>query len=323
LNNQPRLLDLVSQQIRIKHYSIRTEKSYTSWIKQFIRFHDLKHPKDMGLVEVESFLTYLAVTRKVSSATQNQALSALLFLYRQVLNIKLPDVENVTRAKSPEKVPVVFTPDEASAVIQRLDGTLQLMAQLLYGSGLRLMECVRLRVKDIDFNYKHIIVRNGKGAKDRVTVLPEFLITPLSLHLKNTKLLHENFLSEGSGTVYMPFALDRKYPSASTEWAWQYVFPASNLSVDPRSGIKQRHHINEKRLQRAVKGAIRHSKIFKQASCHTFRHSFATHLLEAGYDIRTVQELLGHKDIRTTQIYTHVLNKPGISVNSPLDTLLK
>jgi len=218
LNNQPRLLDLVSQQIRVKHYSIRTEKSYVSWIKQFIRFHDLKHPKDMGLVEVESFLTYLAVTRNVSSSTQNQALSALLFLYRHVLDIKLPNVENVVRAKLPENLPVVFTREEAYAVIQRLDGTLQLMVQLLYGSGLRLMECVRLRVKDIDFSYKHIIVRNGKGAKDRITVLPEFLITPLTLHLENIKHLHKEFLSRGEGSVYMPFALAKKYPTASTQW---------------------------------------------------------------------------------------------------------
>lgn len=321
MNDQPRLLDLVRDQIRVKHYSIRTEKSYLSWIKQFIRFHDLKHPKDMGLSDVERFLTYLAVTRKVSSSTQNQALSALLFLYRHVLKIKLPDVENVVRAKLPENVPIVFTQDEASAIIQRLDGTLQLMAQLLYGSGIRLMECVRLRVKDIDFSYKHIVVRNGKGAKDRFTVLPEFLVMPLTLHLQNNKLLHDEYLTKNHGSVYMPFALDKKYPNACTEWAWQYVFPASSLSVDPRSGIKQRHHINEKRLQRAVKGAIREAQIYKQASCHTFRHSFATHLLEAGYDIRTVQELLGHKDIRTTQIYTHVMNRPGLAVKSPLDAL--
>lgn len=322
MNDQPRLLDQVKSLIRVKHYSIRTERSYVSWIKQYIRFHDVKHPKDMGVREVEKFLSYLAVTRKVSASTQNQALSALLFLYRDVLKIKLPNVEDVTRAKLPEKVPVVFTREEASAVIQRLDGTLKIMAQLLYGSGLRLMECVRLRVKDIEFSYKHITVRNGKGAKDRITVLPEFLITPLKLHLENNKLLHDDFLSKGCGSVYMPFALNKKYPNASTEWAWQYVFPASGLSIDPRSGVQQRHHINEKRLQRAIKNCIRDANIYKQASCHTFRHSFATHLLEAGYDIRTVQELLGHKDIRTTQIYTHVLNKPGISVNSPLDTLV-
>ena len=321
MNDKPRLLDLVRSQIRVKHYSIRTEKSYLSWIKQYIRFHGLKHPKDMGVSEVERFLSYLAVSRKVSASTQNQALSALLFLYRHVLKIKLPNVDDVVRAKLPVKVPVVFTRDEVSGVIQRLDGRFQLMAQILYGSGLRLMECVRLRVKDIDFTYKHIIVRNGKGAKDRITVLPEFLIAPLNLHLQNMKQLHDEFLSKGSGSVYMPVALARKYPNAVTEWAWQYVFPASTLSIDPRSGKQQRHHINEKRLQRAVKNAIRNACIYKQASCHTFRHSFATHLLEAGYDIRTVQELLGHKDIRTTQIYTHVLNKPGISVNSPLDTL--
>jgi integron integrase len=246
MNDQPRLLDQVRAQIRVLHYSIRTEKSYISWIKQFIHFHGLKHPKDMGLGEVESFLSYLATNRKVSSSTQNQALSALLFLYRKVLKIKLPDVENVVRAKLPGRLPVVFTQDEALSVIHRLDGTFQLMSQLLYGSGLRLMECVRLRVKDIDFNYKHILVRNGKGAKDRITVLPEFLFIPLKLHLESNELLHRDFLSKGLGSVYMPFALDKKYPNAATEWAWQYVFPASKVSLDPRSGKEQRHHINEK-----------------------------------------------------------------------------
>jgi len=323
MNDQPRLLDLVRDQIRVKHYSIRTEKSYISWIKQYIHFHKLRHPKALCVKDVEAFLTYLAVKRKVSAATQNQALSALLFLYRSVLGIKLPNVEDVVRAKLPEKLPVVFTRDEALSVINHLDGTLQLMVQLLYGSGLRLMECTRLRVKDVEFSYKHIMVRNGKGAKDRITVLPDFLISPLTRHLEKIQHLHDVYLSKEQGTVYMPYALDRKYPNAAKEWAWQYVFPADTLSVDPRSGIKQRHHINEKRVQRAVKDAIRKAGIHKLASCHTFRHSFATHLLEMGYDIRTVQDLLGHKDIRTTQIYTHVLNKPGISVFSPLDTLCK
>lgn len=322
MKDQPRLLDQVRSVIRVKHYSIRTEKSYISWIKQFIRFNHLTHPKNMGAKEVQAFLSYLAVTRNVAASTQNQALCAILFLYRDVLKIELEYMDELIRAKRPTKIPVVFTRDEAKAVINHLDGTFQLMTQLLYGSGLRLMECVRLRVKDIEFNYKQIYVRDGKGAKDRITVLPEFLVTPLTLHLQNIYSLHETYLKKGCGSVYLPFALAKKYPNAATEWAWQYVFPASTLSVDPRSGVKQRHHINEKRLQRAVKNAIRKAEIYKQASCHTFRHSFATHLLESGYDIRTVQELLGHKDIRTTQIYTHVLNKPGIAVNSPLDSLL-
>jgi len=317
---KPRLLDQVRAVIRVKHYSIRTEKSYCSWIKQFIRFHNLKHPEDMSAKEVQVFLTYLAVTRNVSASTQNQALCAILFLYRDVLKIKLEYMDELVRAKRQANIPVVFTCDEAKAVICLLDGTFQLMAQLLYGSGLRLMECVRLRVKDIEFNYKQIYVRNGKGGKDRITVLPEFLLTPLTLHLQNINALHKVYLDNGCGSVHLPFALAKKYPNAETEWGWQYVFPAPAISTDPRSGVKQRHHINEKRLQRAVKKAIRAAGIYKQASCHTFRHSFATHLLESGYDIRTIQELLGHKDIRTTQIYTHVLNKPGIVVNSPLDS---
>ncbi len=320
MKDQPRLLDQVRSLIRVKHYSIRTEKSYISWIKQFIHFHHLRHPKDMRAKEVQEFLSYLAVTRNVAASTQNQALCALLFLYRDVLRIELEYMDDLTRAKRPTKIPVVFTREEAMAVINRLDGTMKLMTQLLYGSGLRLMECVRLRVKDVEFNYKQILVRDGKGAKDRITVLPEFLIEPLTLHLQNTKSLHDEYLGKGSGSVFLPFALAKKYPNAATEWTWQYIFPANSLSIDPRTGSQQRHHINEKRLQRAVKNAVRDASIYKQASCHTFRHSFATHLLEAGYDIRTVQELLGHKDIRTTQIYTHVLNKPGISVNSPLDT---
>ena len=320
MKDQPRLLDQVCSVIRVKHYSIRTEKSYCSWIKQFIHFHNLTHPKNMRESEIQAFLSYLAVTRNVSASTQNQALCAILFLYPDVLKIKLEYLDEIVRAKSSTKIPVVFTRDEAKAVITHLDGTLQLMAQLLYGSGLRLMECVRLRVKDIEFNYKQILVRDGKGGKDRITVLPEFLVAPLSLHLQHVNALHQAYLNKGCGSVYLPFALSKKYPNAATEWAWQYVFPASTLSKDPRTGIEQRHHINEKRLQRAVKNSIRYAEIYKQASCHTFRHSFATHLLESGYDIRTVQELLGHKDIRTTQIYTHVLNKPGIVVNSPLDS---
>lgn len=310
MEEQPRLLDQVRSLIRVKHYSIRTEKSYVSWIKQFIHFNHLAHPKDLDAKEVQAFLTYLAVTRNVAASTQNQALSALLFLYKDVLKIELEYMSDITRAKQSTRVPVVFTRDESKAVIDRLDGTMKLMTQLLYGSGLRLMECVRLRVKDVEFNYKHILIRDGKGAKDRITVLPDFLITPLSIHLESVKSLHDEYLNKNLGSVYLPFALAKKYPNAATEWAWQYVFPAATLSIDPRSGLQQRHHINEKRLQRAVKSAIRDANIYKQASCHTFRHSFATHLLESGYDIRTVQELLGHKDIKTTEIISHGFPPP-------------
>ena len=320
MKDQPRLLDQVRNLIRVKHYSIRTEKSYISWIKQYIRFHNMTHPRELRENDIQKFLTYLAVTRHVSASTQNQALSAILFLYKGVLQIELKYLDGIVRAKNSEHVPVVFSVDEARSVLNRLDGTLKLMTQLLYGSGLRLMECVRLRVKDVDFHYKQIIVRNGKGAKDRVTVLPQFIIEPLQRHLEDMKLLHEEYLKKGVGTVYLPFALEKKYPKANLEWAWQYIFPASSLSTDPRSGIQRRHHIDEKRLQRAVKNAIRNAEIIKQASCHTFRHSFATHLLESGYDIRTVQELLGHKDVRTTQIYTHVLGRGGNAVKSPLDS---
>ncbi len=319
MSAKPRLLDLVRNQIRVRHYSIRTETSYIMWIKQFIRFHQLRHPADMGALEIQDFLTYLAVKRRVSASTQNQALCALVFLYKKVLNLDFEDLNDMVRAKRPARLPTVFTRDQAQLVLAQLDGTIQLMAQLLYGSGLRLLECARLRVKDINFEYKQILVRNGKGNKDRITMLPELVADKLLIHLQETKLLHDVYLSKDAGSVYLPYALDKKYPNAKTEWAWQYVFPACRLSKDPRSGIKQRHHISEQRLQRAVKKAILASNIPLQASCHTFRHSFATHLLESGYDIRTVQELLGHKDIRTTQIYTHVLNKPGLCVNSPLD----
>lgn len=317
---QPRLLDLVREQIRVRHYSIRTEVAYITWIKQFIHFNNLKHPSIMGAPDIQRFLSHLAINRHVSASTQNQALCALIFLYRKVLNIELDELSDIVRAKRPVRVPTVFTRKQAQLVISHLDGTLKLMAQLLYGSGLRLLECARLRVKDVNFDYKQIIIRSGKGNKDRVTILPDFIFELLKTHLHDIKLLHNVYLSKGVGTVHMPFALNKKYPNANTEWAWQYVFPAANLSTDPRSGTKQRHHISEQRLQRAVKRAIVASGIHLQASCHTFRHSFATHLLESGYDIRTVQELLGHKDIRTTQIYTHVLNKPGLCVNSPLDS---
>ena len=273
----------------------------------------------MSAAHVRDFLTHLAVKGKVSASTQNQAFSALLFLYQQVLREEIGLIENVERAKPSRRVPVVFTREEARAVLAQLAGTTRLMVELLYGSGLRLTECLRLRVKDIDFGYNQITVRDGKGAKDRVTVLPEKLREPLQRHLVRTKTLHQDDLADGFGTVYLPFALERKYPNAQRDWAWQYVFPAAKRSRDPHSGTERRHHVGEFVLQRAVKQAIRRAGVRKCASCHTFRHSFATHLLESGSDIRTVQELLGHKDVSTTQIYTHVLNRPGLAVRSPLD----
>lgn len=315
----PKLLDQVRARLRVKHYSIRTERSYVDWIKRFILFHGKRHPKDMGAPELEAFLSHLAVDRNVSASTQNQAKSALLFLYREVLGVELAWLENVTQAKAPKRLPVVLTQAEAQQVLLQLDGTLGLMAGLLYGSGLRLMECVRLRVKDVDFSRHEIVVREGKGNKDRVTMLPMSLVDPLKLHLDKVKALHARDVDEGSGEVYLPNALARKYPKAGREWGWQYVFPSRILSTDPRSGIVRRHHADEKALQRAMKKAVSEAGIVKPATPHSLRHSFATHLLTNGYDIRTVQELLGHKDVQTTMIYTHVLNKGGRGVVSPLD----
>ena len=316
---KPMLLDQVREVCRLKHFSIRTEQSYTHWIKRFILFHNKRHPLDMSEQEVRQFISSLATNCNVAASTQTQALSALLFLYRDVLKTGLRFINGIERAKRPKRVPIVLTREEVSAVLDQLSGTLHIMASLLYGSGLRLIECVRLRVKDVDFSYRQITVVDGKGGKDRVTILPSRLMEPLQRHLSRVKLLHEDDLSEGFGEVYLPYALDRKYPNAAGEWAWQYVFPASKRSIDPRSGRQRRHHVSERVLQRAVNEAVRRAKIAKPASCHTFRHSFATHLLEAGYDIRTVQELLGHKDVSTTMIYTHVLNKGGKGVKSPLE----
>lgn len=315
----PKLLDQVRITLRTRHYSIHTEQVYVSWIRDFILFHEKRHPKELNASHISSWLSYLATHRHVAASTQNQALSAVLFLYRDVLDISLDRVEDVVRAKRPQRLPVVFTRQEAIDVLANLSGTHWLMANLLYGAGLRLMECVRLRVKDIEFTRNQLIVRDGKGAKDRVTMLPKKIYEPLLHHLERVKVIHEQDLRRGYGSVYLPFALARKYMSAATEWSWQYVFPALKLSRDPRSGEVRRHHWDEQALQRAVKRAVRAAGVSKPGSCHTFRHSFATHLIEAGYDIRTVLELLGHSNVQTTQIYTHVLNKGGRGVKSPLD----
>jgi integron integrase len=321
MDHKLKLLDLVRQKIRLKHYSLRTERAYIDWIKRFIFFHHKRHPASMGAPEIRAFLSHLAVARKVAASTQTQALSAIIFLYREVLDREVGWLGEIERAKKPERLPVVFSRGEVRAILAHLDGQHWLMASLLYGAGLRLMECLRLRVKDVDFAYRHILVRDGKGQKDRVTMLPQALVEPLKRQLEKVKVLHEEDLAEGFGEVYLPFALERKFANASREWGWQYVFPARRRSVDPRTRQERRHHLDEKTLQEAVKKAVRAAKIAKPGSCHTLRHSFATHLLEAGYDIRTVQELLGHKDLRTTMIYTHVLQQGGKGVRSPLDSM--
>lgn len=278
-----------------------------------------RHPRELGAADVEAFLTHLAVAGNVAASTQNQAKSALLFLYREVLETELPWLDNVERARAPKRLPVVLTRDEVHAVLSRLSGTHWLIASLLYGAGLRIMEALRLRVKDVDFARKEILVRDGKGFKDRVTMLPAALAAPLTEHLKRVKALHGQDLAAGRGAVYLPYALERKYPGSARDWAWQYVFPSANLAEDPRTGIERRHHLQDQAVQRAMRQAVRDAGVDKPATPHTLRHSFATHLLEGGYDIRTVQELLGHADVSTTMIYTHVLNKGGRGVTSPLD----
>lgn len=318
-SHRPKLLDQVRERIRLKHYSIRTEKTYLAWIRRFILFHDKRHPRDLGKSEVEAFLTHLAVERHVAASTQNQALNAILFLYKEVLNIELAWMDDVVRVKRPARIPEVLSGAEVARLLAQLDGTYRMMASLLYGSGLRLMEAVRLRVKDVDFDYRQIVVRDGKGGKDRVTPLPASIIDVMQEQLDRVAVQHGSDIKAGYGRVYLPNALAAKYPNAQTELAWQYVFPSTRLSVDPRSGATGRHHVNEKGLQHAVKGAVRRAGIRKKASCHTLRHSFATHLLERGSDIRTVQELLGHKSVQTTMIYTHVLKRGGRGVVSPLD----
>jgi integron integrase len=305
--------------IRLKHYSIKTEKTYLHWIMRYLAFHDNCDPKDLTSQEIEAFLSHLAVNLKVSASTQNQAFNALLFLYREVLKKELGESINAIRAKKPARLPTVMTKEETAKVIAAVPADHQLMVKLIYGSGLRLMECLRLRVKDVDFGNNQILIRDAKGMKDRITVLPDSLKPLIQEHLERVKLLHQNDITKGYGRVHLPYALGRKYPNASLEWAWQYVFPAKSLSKDPETGETGRHHIHENVLQKAVRTAVCLVGIAKHVNVHTFRHCFATHLLEANYDIRTVQELLGHKDVSTTMIYTHVLNKPGITVKSPLD----
>jgi len=314
-----RLLDRVRDACRIRHYSRRTEKAYTQWVKRFVLFHGKRHPSEMGPGQVSEFLSHLAVVGKVSASTQNQALAALVFLYGQVLDAPALELEDVVRARVPTHLPVVLTRAETNALLARLTGESRLVASLIYGAGLRLLECLRLRVKDLDLERGEIVVRDGKGRKDRVTMLPRSLAADLRAQLARARALHMSDLASGFGAVALPDALARKYPGAPREWGWQWVFPASRRFREVKTRIEHRHHLHETVVQRAVKRAVGAAGIAKPASCHTLRHSFATHLLAAGYDIRTVQELLGHRDVRTTMIYTHVLNRGGRGVRSPLD----
>jgi len=317
--SKQKLLDQVRTEIRLRNYSIRTEQAYVLWIKRYVIFHHKTHPLQLGPPHVKKFLTDLALKHNVAAATQNQALNALIFLYREVLNKDPGKFDDFVRAKPGRHLPVVLSRDEVTNILSHLLGRYKLMAGLIYGSGMRLMECVRLRVKDIDFEYHTITVRDGKGHKDRVTMLPQSFVKLLQLHLKKVQILHQQDLLDGFGAVFIPYALEKKYPNAGREWIWQYVFPANHLSRDPRSGHQRRHHISESILQKNLRLAVRKAHITKPASCHTLRHSFATHLLESGYDIRTIQELLGHTNVRTTMIYTHVLRQGAMAVSSPAD----
>ncbi len=317
----PRLLDQMRERIRVKHYSLRTEKAYVDWGRRFIVFHRKRHPREMGATEVEAFLSYLATARRVSASTQNQAKAALLFLYKEVLGVELPWLDEIVQARATRRLPVVLTTREVKALLDELDGAMWLVASLLYGTGMRLLEGLRLRVKDVEFARREIIVREGKGSKDRVTVLPENLMLPLRDQLAKARRLHASDLDEGFGEVELPHALDIKYPRAGRQWGWQYAFPSPSRSADPRTGMIRRHHLYEQNIQRAVKGAADRAGIHKPVSPHVLRHSFATHLLQSGHDIRTVQELLGHSSVETTMIYTHVLNRGGRGVTSPLDGL--
>ena len=319
MDAKPKLLDVVRDKMRARHFSYRTEQAYVGWIRRFILYHNKRHPTEMGAPEVEAFLTHLAVERHVSASTQNQALGAILFLYRNALELELPWLANVVRARKPVHVPVVLPRREVQALISQLESPFQLIAQLLYGSGLRLSEALRLRVKDIDFEYSQIVVRDGKGSKDRVTILPESVAAALQAHLQLVRKLHDSALQRGYGGVELPQALASKYPNAPMDWGWQYVFPSARPSRDPRSNAYRRHHLHETSVQRVIRIAARHLGLLKPIGPHTLRHCFATHLLERGYDIRTVQELMGHADVRTTQIYTHVMKKGAGAVKSPLD----
>jgi integron integrase len=320
-SRQPKLLDRLREALRARHYSPRTEQTYRHWVKRFIFFHDVRHPVEMAEPEINAFLTHLAVKEQVSASTQNQAFSALLFLYRHVLGRPIGDVGEVVRARRPTRLPVVLTRAEVKAVLGHLIGDKRQMASLMYGAGLRLMECLRLRIHDVDLPASQIVVRDGKGFKDRVTMVPEVVKLSLKAHLATVKTIHERDLAAGYGRVQMPYALDSKYPNAPAEWGWQFPFPQEKRWVNPRTGEQGRHHVGPAILQRVVKAAAIATGITKHATCHTLRHSFATHLLEDGYDIRTIQELLGHKDVKTTMIYTHVLNRGGKGVRSPADAL--
>jgi integron integrase len=315
-----KLLEQYRDALSIRHYSARTQETYLFWVKGYILHHNKRHPSEMGTHEINQYLAHLAANRQVSASTQNQALSAILFLYRHVLHIELDESSlSEFRAQRSKNVPTVLSKDEVKKVMDHLSGVYKIIAQILYGAGLRVMEAMRLRVQDIDFENHQIIVRDGKGGDDRVTILPKAIVKPLMLHLQKVKLAHESDVQNGFGMVYLPYALDRKYPNANKEWVWQYVFPASNLSKDPKTGEVRRHHLHETAVQREVRQAAKLAKIDKHVTPHTFRHSFATHLLQNGCDIRTVQELLGHKDVKTTMIYTHVQSPGGPSVKSPLD----
>jgi integron integrase len=315
-----KLLDQVRDVIRVKHYSYRTEETYVQWIRRYILFHNKRHPKEMGVPEIEAFLTHLAVQEHVAAATQNQAFSALLFLYKEVLCLPLDERIDAIRAKPSRKLPTVLTPEEVRSIILNMSGVHRLIVQILYGSGLRLREAMQLRIKDLDLSQHQIVVRDAKGQESRVTMLPTSVVAPLQDHLRTVKRLHQQDLDQGYGAVTLPFALARKYPSANRQWLWQFVFPSSTRCRDPRTDVVVRYHLHESGLQKAVKQAVRQAGIPKRVGCHTFRHSFATHLLQNGYDIRTVQELLGHKNVKTTMIYTHVLNRGGFGVRSPLDS---
>ena len=317
----PKLLDRMREALRVRHYSLATERTYIGWAKQFILFHGKRHPQDMGASEVEAFLSALATERNVSASTQNQAMHALLFLYREVLAVDLPWLDGITRAKVGKRLPVVLTVAEVQAMMRRVSGTNGLVIKLLYGTGMRIKECLRLRVKDVDMARGEIIIREGKGNKDRITMLPASLIGELRQHLEARRKLHDIDLATGHADVDLPDAIARKYPRAAMEWAWQYIFAAPGYSTDPRTGAYRRHHWSERNIQRAVRNAAQAAGIHKLAHPHTLRHSFATHLIESGYDIRTVQELLGHSDVSTTMIYTHVLNKGGRGVVSPMDRI--